>query len=118
MVEFRIHDWLKTSCRKGLQVQVLLIVRLCLRGAMGDTADLGSVAIWYEGSSPFAGKIMVQWCNWETRQIKVLMPRGMRVRFSPEPDNVSLAELVYAAASKAVPVRGMSSTLIRNIILG
>ena len=59
--------------------------------------------------------ILVQWCNWETRQIKVLMPRGMRVRFSPEPDNVSLAELVYAAASKAVPVRGMSSTLIRNI---
>ena len=55
MVEFRIHDWLKTSCRKGLQVQVLLGVRLCLRGAMGDTADLGSVAIWYEGSSPFAG---------------------------------------------------------------
>ena len=61
---------------------------------------------------------MVQWCNWETRQIKVLMPYGMRVRFSPEPDNVSLAELVYAAASKAVPVRVMSSTLIRNIILG
>ena len=87
----------------------------CLRGAMGDTADLGSVAIWYEGSSPFAGRIMVQWCNWETRQIKVLMPHGMRVRFSPEPDNVSLAELVYAAASKAVPVRVMSSTLIRNI---
>ena len=55
MVEFRIHDWLKTSCRNGLQVQVLLRVRLCLRGAMGDTADLGSVAIWYEGSSPFAG---------------------------------------------------------------
>ena len=90
----------------------------CLRGAMGDTADLGSVAIWYEGSSPFAGKIMVQWCNWETRQIKVLMPIGMRVRFSPEPSFVSLAELVYAAVSKAVPVRVMSSTLIRNIILG
>ena len=53
-----------------------------------------------------------------TRQIKVLMPHGMRVRFSPEPDNVSLAELVYAAASKAVPVRVMSSTLIRNIKLG
>ena len=59
--------------------------------------------------------LMVQWCNWETRQIKVLMPYGMRVRFSPEPEYVSLAELVYAAASKAVPVRGMSSTLIRNI---
>ena len=23
---------------------------------MGDTADLGSVALWYEGSNPFAGK--------------------------------------------------------------
>ena len=54
---------------------------------------------------------MVQWCNWETRQIKVLMPYGMRVRFSPEPDYVSLAELVYAAASKAVPVRVMRSPL-------
>lgn len=42
---------------------VLLRVRLCLRGAMGDTADLGSVAIWYEGSSPFAG-------NYITRGIK------------------------------------------------
>ncbi len=82
---------------------------------LGNTTGLRPVAIWYEGSSPFAGRIMVQWCNWETRQIKVLMPHGMRVRFSPEPDNVSLAELVYAAASKAVPVRVMSSTLIRNI---
>ena len=56
--------------------------------------------------------------QWETRQIKVLMPYGMRVRFSPEPDYVSLADLVYATVSKAVPVRVMSSTLIRNIILG
>ena len=55
MVEFRIHDWLKISCRNGLQVQVLLRVIYACVVQMEDTTDLGSVALWYEGSNPFAG---------------------------------------------------------------
>ena len=56
MVEFRIHDWLKTSYRNGLQVQVLLRVIYACVVQLEDTTDLGSVALWYEGSRPFAGK--------------------------------------------------------------
>ena len=83
MVEFSIHDWLKTSCRDGLQVQVLLRVIYACVVQLEDTADLGSVALWYEGSRPFAGN-MLQWCKWKTRLAKAQMPYGMRVRFSPE----------------------------------
>ena len=56
MVEFRIHDWLKTSYRNGLQVQVLLRVIYACVVQLEDTTDLGSAALWYEGSRPFAGK--------------------------------------------------------------
>ena len=85
MVEVRIHDWLKTSCRNGLQVQVLLRVIYACVVQLEDTADLGSVALWHEGSRPFAGN-MLQWCKWKTRLAKAQMPYGMRVRFSPEAD--------------------------------
>ena len=63
MVEFRIHDWFKPSCLDGLRVQVpLRVKKLCSSGAMGDTADLGSVALWYVGSSPTLS-IMPKWWN-------------------------------------------------------
>ena len=68
---------------------------------MGDTADLGSVAVWYEGSSPFAGNFLVQWCNWKTRQVEVLMPKGLAVRVCSEPNFVQVAKLENAVASKA-----------------
>ena len=94
------RSW-RATVAKPARREVLLRVNKCLRGAMGDTADLGSVAIWYEGSSPFAGKIMVQWCNWETRQVEVLMPKGLAVRLCSEPDFVQVAKLENAVASKA-----------------
>ncbi len=54
--EIRKHDWLKTSCRNGLPVQIRLGVIYACVVQLEDTADLGSVALWYEGSRPFAGK--------------------------------------------------------------
>ena len=55
MVEVRIHDWFKPSCRNGLQVQVLLRVIYACVVQLEDTTDLGSVAIRYGGSSPLGG---------------------------------------------------------------
>ena len=111
------RSW-RATVAKPVRREVLLRVRLCLRGAMGDTADLGSVAIWYEGSSPFAGIVygsVVQLVGSDGVAGKML--RWSILSESPS-SCAAKAELVYAAASKAVPVRGMSSTLIRNIIFG
>ena len=84
MVEFRIHDWFKPSCLDGLRVQVpLRVKKLCSSGAMGDTADLGSVALWYVGSSPTLS-IMLLWWNGIHVWLRTRCPRELWVRVSSE----------------------------------
>ena len=84
MVEVRIHDWLKTSCRNGLQVQVLLrVIYACVVQMVGSDG-------FSRQNAPVEHfeRVSEQLCceGGTTRLAKAQMPYGMRVRFSPEAD--------------------------------